>query len=275
MREMIIKEWEESIGDRKDLDDKTLNRIVNAWMDDKNNSKHRFDVIKEEIPRAYKILDMASGTGTFVYYGLLNGYDCYGIDPAEWKFRFLKMKAIEYNYPKDWNDRFIKGYGENLPFKDDSFDVVSSYQTLEHVQDIKKCIREMVRVTKSEGGIHIMCPDYRSTFEGHYMLPWLPLFPKKLANIYLKARGRSTKYLTTLNYTTPKKIKKYLLDIGQEEKISLNIVDLNKKKFTKKIQEKNLCFLRNCYFVHYWREYCKRLFRSEMNINYFIYVNKG
>lgn len=256
------------------IDESVLEKIAQAWMNDKSNSKHRFDVIKEELPKAKKILDMASGAGTFSYYGLLNGYDVYGIEPEDWKHKFIEIKSREYDYPLEWNQKFKKGYGEKLPFENDNFDVVSSYQTLEHVQDVKKCISEMIRTVKSGGGVHMMCPDYRGTYEGHYMMAWLPLFPRKIANIYLKIRGRNPEYLKTLTYTTSTKIYKYIKEVEDEQNIKVQIIDLNKKIFEKKLYEKNIFFLKKLYFIYRIVQYIKKLFKSEININYFVKVNK-
>lgn len=75
------------------------NSLVNIWMDDHNDAKHLFDIIKLYLPNATKILDMGSGCGTCVFYSLIHGYDMYGIDPSLWKFKFNRMKAKEYSYP--------------------------------------------------------------------------------------------------------------------------------------------------------------------------------
>lgn len=81
-----------------------LNYTADAWMNDKSNSRWRYELIKEffNIDKDSKILDMASGCGTFVFYGLLNGYDVYGIEPEKWKNKFNKMKISLYNYPESW-----------------------------------------------------------------------------------------------------------------------------------------------------------------------------
>lgn len=263
----IKKDIKEAIGV---INEKEIKNVADAWMNDESNSKHRFKIIEKYLPKSKKILDMASGAGTFVYFGLLNGYEVYGIEPEQWKHIFNKMKAAEYGYPKEWQNNFIESIGETLPFKDNYFDVSSSYQTLEHVQDPKKCISEMVRVTKNEGGIHITCPDYRSTYEGHYNIAWLPLFPRVLANIYLKLRGKNPLYLTTLNYITSSKIKKYLIEISEEKNINLHIIDLNKEKFKEKLKKRNLFFLEGFYFVFNSLIYMKKLFRSEIQTNLLI-----
>jgi len=136
------------------IDDNEIERVADAWMNDQTNSHHRFEVIKA-FKNTNKILDMASGAGTFVFYGLLNGYDVYGIDPEVWKHEFNFLKAKQFGYPEEWNNKFSIGVGESLPYQDNEFDFVSTYQTLEHVQDVKKCLKEIVRVTKNGGwGTH-------------------------------------------------------------------------------------------------------------------------
>lgn len=112
---------------------------------------------------------MGSGCGTFILYG----YDMYGIDPSLWKFNFNEMK-------------------------DNFFDCVSTYQTLKHIQNLDRVLKEMIRVTKSGGGIHIKCSDYISTFEGHYLIPWFPLFPKRFARVYLRILKKPINSLDTL-----------------------------------------------------------------------------
>jgi ubiquinone/menaquinone biosynthesis C-methylase UbiE len=274
-RMFLIKNMRKDVQSIGSYSDNDLEEIANAWMDDNNNSKHRFDIIEQYLPKSKKILDMASGTGTFVYYGLLNGYDTYGIEPEEWKFNFNRMKAKEYYYPPEWQKNFIKEYGENLGFMDNLFDVTSSYQTLEHVNNPKQCIAEMIRVTKHSGGIHIMCPDYRSTFEGHYKLAWLPLFPRWIASLYLKIRGRNSEYLKTLNYITSSKIYKYLKEISKEKRIKLDIIDVKRQQFEQKLKNKNILFLKKIYFIYQSLVYLKKLFRSEIQTNLFIIVDKS
>lgn len=90
-------------------DEKYINEVARAWMNDRGNSRHRFDNLEKALPGSKKILDMASGCGTCVFYGLMNGYDIYGIDPEKWKHEFNTLKAKEYGYPEKWLDRFYTG----------------------------------------------------------------------------------------------------------------------------------------------------------------------
>jgi ubiquinone/menaquinone biosynthesis C-methylase UbiE len=94
---------------------------------------------------------MAAGCGTFVLFGLHNGYDAWGVEPEEWKREYFRKKILASNYPVKYLDHVVASVGEALPFQDESFDIVTTYQTLEHVQDVNECIQEMLRVLKPGG----------------------------------------------------------------------------------------------------------------------------
>ncbi|WP_081097813.1 methyltransferase domain-containing protein [Aeromonas salmonicida] len=68
-------------------------------------------------------------------------------------------------------------------FYNDIFDLITTYQTLEHVQDVNVCIDELICVTKAGGKIIIQAPDYFGFFEPYYLL--LPLLPR-LSNFFTK-----------------------------------------------------------------------------------------
>jgi ubiquinone/menaquinone biosynthesis C-methylase UbiE len=78
--------------------------------------------------------------------------------------------AIELAKKKFSNNKRIsmgKGDAEQLPHKDDMFDVVMSTYALEHFTDPRKAIDEMVRVCKPGGKIVIIAPAWDNPF-------WVP-----------------------------------------------------------------------------------------------------
>lgn len=243
---------------------------IKAWMNDSGNSKHRFDTIKYFLPSARSVLDLGSGCGTCVFYGLLHGYEMYGIDPEDWKMEFNRRKALDYGYPSDWLKRFIKGVGEVLPFTSESFDCITTYQVLEHVQHLPRVIKEMLRVVRHSGGIHVQCPDYLGTFEGHYRMPWLPLMPKKLMKIFLKLRNKPTRGLESINYTTKVNIIGLFEYYSKQRGEKIEIIDVEKHRFLHYLREGNLGCPRIRYLVWKVLSYLKKMFRAETNVNLWI-----
>ncbi|MEK7846015.1 MAG: methyltransferase domain-containing protein, partial [Nitrospinota bacterium] len=126
---------------------------------------------------------------------------------------------IASKYPEKYLYRGVAGVGEALPFENESFDLVTTYQTLEHVSDVNRCIQEMLRVLKQEGILYVKAPDYNCFFEPHYRVPFLPKMNKKLASVYLKLIRRPLLGLQDLQWITEKEVIKFLEDSKYKLKI--------------------------------------------------------
>ncbi len=80
--------------------------------------------------------------------------------------------------------------GEKLPFPNDWFDLVLSHEVLEHVQDHRMALEEIVRVLKQGGRLALFVPNRGYPFEthgiywrGHYHFGNIPLInylPRRL-----------------------------------------------------------------------------------------------
>lgn len=154
-----------------------------------------------------RVLDVGCGTGGFILAISKFVNSANGVDPDQKAITICRLKKRAL---KAENVDFKVGKAERLPFENDYFDIVYCYTVLEHVDDVGKSIKEMVRVVKPGGVIYIEAPNYFSCFEGHYKVFWLPMFPKKIASLYLKLRGRNPAFLKTVNYLTTSKVIKHL-----------------------------------------------------------------
>ena len=141
--------------------------IKNGWMNHVLSDYGDEDFF-DRIPVHGKILDAGSGCGTQLFHFLCRGYDAYGIDCCQWKLEFCRQKIEDFDFPEEWKAHILDGKGEKLPFLDEEFDAVTSHMVLEHVDDWRQCIREMLRVTKRGGIVRIIAPDYRNSYEEHY-----------------------------------------------------------------------------------------------------------
>jgi SAM-dependent methyltransferase len=113
-----------------------------------------WDAVKKHIPKGSKFLDVGSGAG----YAMRKAQselqcDCYGIDPDPGAHGVGR-----YTESSKEGLKIEKGFSENLPYADNSFDVVYSSHVLEHVNDEQKSLQEMKRVLKPGGVLIIGMP---------------------------------------------------------------------------------------------------------------------
>lgn len=75
-----------------------------------------------------------------------------GLDPLEdWLSIARKKVGSEVN--------LIKGFAEDLPFKDNSMDIVVCTEVIEHIIDPTVVLKELKRVVKSDGPIIVSIPN--------------------------------------------------------------------------------------------------------------------
>ena len=80
------------------------------------------------------------------------------------------------------SDHILSAAGEALPFPSDEFDLILSHEVLEHVQDDRQSVQEMVRVLRPGGRVVLFVPNRGYPFETHgiywrgrYMFGNIPL----------------------------------------------------------------------------------------------------
>ena len=257
------------------LDEVLANTIAEEWFSPDARHEHRFAELRKRLPEGKRILDLASGMGTAVLYGLSQGFDVFGIEPDPRKLRFAGERIDAGGMPAQWRFRFQRAVGEQLPFRDGSFDAVLSYQTLEHVQDPDIVLSEMLRVVRPGGALHIRCPDYRGTFEGHYLLPWLPLMPRALARLYLRMLRKPLTGFNGIRYTTGNGMVNALRAAERRSPgLHLKIADLEAERFLHRLRERRLPAGYKAFRVWKAVRYFRDLFRREMQVDLWIRVEK-
>lgn len=124
----------------------------------------RFKKILSLLPKEKtSFLDAAIGHGIFSFKLKKNGYNPIGID--------IDLKAVFYVKKKNINS--IAGDIENLPFKENSFSLILSSETLEHIEDYKKGLYEFNRILKKNGFLIVSVPlnkkfwSYWDEWAGH------------------------------------------------------------------------------------------------------------
>jgi SAM-dependent methyltransferase len=80
--------------------------------------------------------------------------------------------GLEYDFERAAEARLrsldiVNGAGEFLPLPSNTFDLILSHEVIEHVQDDRLAIREMVRALKPGGRIILFAPNRGYPFETH------------------------------------------------------------------------------------------------------------
>ena len=122
--------------------------------------------------------------------------------------------GLEYDFERTreahrQSDKIVCAAGEGLPFPEGSFDLILSHEVLEHVQDDRRAVQEMVRVLRSGGRAVIFVPNRGYPFETHGIywhgkyhfgnIPLVNYLPRRMRNwLAPHVRVYSAKDLQTL-----------------------------------------------------------------------------
>lgn len=103
----------------------------------------------------FMLAKINSQVKTIIDIGCGNGYWLSKIDGEKYSITGCDVNnRMVYS-----NTSFFEGRIENLPFEDNSFDLVTCHHTLEHISDIKLAINELKRIAKKQ--IMIVVPKQR------------------------------------------------------------------------------------------------------------------
>jgi SAM-dependent methyltransferase len=103
------------------------------------------------------ILENGCGVGMYVEHLSPFGGQVVGLE-----YDFERTREAHAN-----SAQIINGAGEFLPLPSGTFDLILSHEVIEHVQDDRAAISEMVRVLKPGGRIVLFCPNRGYPFETH------------------------------------------------------------------------------------------------------------
>ena len=162
-----------------------------------------------------KVLEIGSGNGFLLCYALKNGIDIVGIEPGKtygFQDRFSRaIKLLQLNEIQSPGRYLLDASSENIPFDNNTFDVVFATVVLEHVNNIELSMKEMLRVLKPGGVLFASLPNINSFYEGHYDILWMPYMNKKIAKLYVETLfNRDPSFIDELHFTVPSMFKKYL-----------------------------------------------------------------
>ncbi|MEY8332176.1 class I SAM-dependent methyltransferase [Lachnospiraceae bacterium 47-T17] len=131
----------------------------------------RWRKVAEEMAKFYKlksgqkVLDIGCGKAHLLYEltQVVPGLEVVGLDLSEYAIANAKEEVRPY---------LIQGMAQELPFEDDSFDLIISLNTLHNLKiyDLKKAVQDIERISRRNS--YIVVESYRNDIEEVNMLYW-------------------------------------------------------------------------------------------------------
>jgi len=112
---------------------------------------HRYAIAKD-LAKGKSVLDIACGEGYGSNLLALDAHSVTGVDIDAETISKARTKYVASNL------NFIQGNLESIPCGDKTFDLVVSFETLEHIEGHEKMLSEIKRVMKPDGIIIISTP---------------------------------------------------------------------------------------------------------------------
>lgn len=107
-------------------------------------------ICRQVTDRRPRILDVGCGTGANLL--MLSEYgDAEGVDISEDALAFCRERGLE---------KVRLGAAEDLPYEDGTFDLVTAFDVVEHIDDDLAGLREMRRVLRPGGRVLLFVPTF-------------------------------------------------------------------------------------------------------------------
>lgn len=128
--------------------ERQLDNENNPWW---GEHIHRYEEAEKLFQqRDLNILDIACGSGFGSYFLTLKGHKVIGADISEETILDCRKKYQSERLKFEVID------GTKIPFPDNYFDVIISFETIEHTTEFRRMLDEFKRVVKSDTGIIII-----------------------------------------------------------------------------------------------------------------------
>lgn len=196
--------------------------------------------------RKYKLITkdttiLQIGCGPLDVINYFNEGITYSVDPLAdfYKQRF----AIDYK-----SSHLIQAPGEELPFRDKSFDIVIMNNVLDHAKDPQKVLSEIKRVLKDDGILNLEVQIYQKRFllASKIYAPIKKLFTGKMFNIHHPYMFRKNQIKNMVS-------KEYIIYEDELEDFKTIKENRKKQKFTQRFPAK-LGFLGNINYMFVCRK---------------------
>ncbi len=163
-------------------------------------AEYATQVIGPRLKPGARVFDIGSGFGSCVLAARQAGFDAVGVEIAGFEVEFARNRLRQLR-PQDYPEVVYRcGDARLLDFAPESFDAVTFWNVIEHIENWDTVLDAVTRYLKPGGLIFIICPNYMAwRNEAHYHVPWkpAPLLPRPKAIEYLRSLGRDPSFFAT------------------------------------------------------------------------------
>ena len=138
------------------------------------------------------VLDLGCGAGTITAYLSKEFANVTGIDNDRSAIEYALHQPCAANLSFHLLDALESG------FPDASFDIVICNHAYEHVDSLRKLLREVRRMLRPGGICYFSAENRLNIMEAHYKLPFLSYLPKAWAHLYLRLTRKGRFYCENL-----------------------------------------------------------------------------
>ncbi|WXG39934.1 MAG: methyltransferase domain-containing protein [Candidatus Freyarchaeum deiterrae] len=166
-------------------------------------TKHLGEYLREV--SKLKILDLGCGAGGVCVSFANRNNMVIGLDLDKKLINLTKVNVSdsEDHFPPKGGVSETLASGTDLPFEDETFDLVLCNDVIEHLDKQEELIREIYRVLKEGGYLYLTTPNRRYPVESHTGIFGITLLPKPLADIFIRMSGLGTSFpVKLLSYET-------------------------------------------------------------------------
>lgn len=158
-KDCINKSFDLKLSDAVEWEKKGLRQVCD--VSDSSDDSKAINFLPSELKEKFSIIDneIAARRGHDpLALALIGHYSDSLILDCGAGYPIQNYKNVVNFEIQQYNNTDVIGVGQNLPFKDNSFDVVFSHSVLEHVTDPFLCANEIKRVLKPNGILYASVP---------------------------------------------------------------------------------------------------------------------
>lgn len=134
-----------------------------------------------------RLLDLGCGMGGFAVAASLRGATVTALDYNPAYCAITAVRSDRYNLAIP----VFQAAGEALPLPSNTYDIVTAWDVIEHVQQPGQMLAEIARVLRPGGFVFLTAINRFAFRDPHYHLPLINYMPRPLAETTIKLWGRT------------------------------------------------------------------------------------